>query len=231
MNTSITPSQNTSARAVALFELTAFVAIALVSKQILDDIIWRYAGPISLIGTLVLLSVYMQWRGQSWRDMGLPAVPGRRAKLMILPKALLVFVAFGAAVGSVMLGSQALGLTFMSEMPQGVEDRFGAIEGNLPMFLLWMGIVWTSAAFGEEMFFRGFVITRLIDVFTGVKSNPVLVGLIAVVLAAALFGYGHYYYQGLRGLIMTGAIGLRGRYRLTSPRTGVSMWCRCLSLP
>jgi membrane protease YdiL (CAAX protease family) len=30
----------------------------------------------------------------------------------------------------------------------------------------------------------------------------------AVVLAAAFFGYGHMYYQGLRGLITTMAIGL-----------------------
>lgn len=208
----MTPSQSSdttpSSRLVALAELTVFVAIALISKQVLDEIIWRYAGPISLVGTLILLTVYMKLRGQSWRTTGLPALPGRRAKLMLAPKTLLAFGAFALAVGGTMLGAEVLNLDFMDEMPPGVEDRWGGMEGNLPLFLLWLGIVWTSAAFGEEMFFRGFVITRLIDVLAGARSNPFLVGLIAVVVAAALFGYGHYYYQGLRGLIMTGAIGL-----------------------
>ena len=31
---------------------------------------------------------------------------------------------------------------------------------------------------------------------------------LAVILAAALFGFGHMYYQGLRGFITTGAIAL-----------------------
>lgn len=35
------------------------------------------------------------------------------------------------------------------------------------MLLLWLGIVWTAAAFGEEIFFRGFLITRTMALFGG----------------------------------------------------------------
>lgn len=72
------------------------------------------------------------------------------------------------------------------------------------MLLLWLGIVWTAAAFGEEMFFRGFLITRASALFLGVPLAPAF----AVLLPALLFGLGHFYYQGLRGLVMTAAIGI-----------------------
>jgi membrane protease YdiL (CAAX protease family) len=121
-----------------------------------------------------------------------------------LPKMGLVLVAFAAAVAIPLYGGQALGLEFMMEVSEGVGDRWGAIEGNLPMLLLWLGIVWTAAAFGEELFFRGYLVTRLQTAFGGSRIAPAL----AVVCAAALFGLGHVYYQGLRGFIVTGAIGL-----------------------
>jgi len=108
-------------------------------------------------------------RRETWAGMGLIALPGARAKLMLIPKTLLAFVAFSTVAATALLGGEALGLEFMTEVPEGVEDRWGDIEGNLPLFLLWLGIVWTVGAFGEEMFFRGFIITRLQSVFSGVK--------------------------------------------------------------
>jgi membrane protease YdiL (CAAX protease family) len=72
------------------------------------------------------------------------------------------------------------------------------------LYLLWLVTVWTAAAFGEEMFFRGYLVTRLQTVFADIKFGVVL----AVLVPALLFGLGHVYYQGLRGLVITGAIGL-----------------------
>jgi CAAX protease family protein len=189
---------------IAAVELVGFVAFALILKRVFDPLIWRYAGPVSLIIVLVVLTGYMRMRRETWAGMGLIALPGARAKLMLIPKTLLAFVGFAIAVATVLLGGEVLNLEFMSEIPDGVEDRWGDIKGNLRLYLLWLGIVWTAAAFGEEMFFRGFIITRLQSVFSGVK----FVSVIAVILAAAFFGYVHMYYQGLRGLFTTGAIGL-----------------------
>ncbi len=197
-------STQKSGRLIALVELAGFVGFALLSKKLVDPYLWKYAGPVTLITTLILLTIYMRIRGESWAGMGLVPLPGLRAKLMLIPQTLLTFVAFAAAVATVLFGAEALGLAFMSEVPDGVEERWGDIKGNLPLFLLWLGIGWVSAAFGEEMFFRGFIITRLESTFGGVKFASV----IAVILAAAFFGYVHMYYQGMRGFVTTGAIGL-----------------------
>jgi membrane protease YdiL (CAAX protease family) len=165
---------------------------------------WRYAGPVSLILTLVILTIYLRSRGEGLAALGLVALPGRKAKLMLAPQALLAFALFSASVAVTVFGGQAIGLEFMGEESPGVEDRWGDIAGNLPLYLTWLGIAWTAAAFGEEMFFRGFLITR----FEALCRGAPFAGVLAVVLSALLFGLGHYYYQGLRGLITTAGIGI-----------------------
>lgn len=192
-----------SPRVFALLELVTFVAIALISKKLVDPITWRFAGPITLVGTLVLLTVYMRARGESWRTTGLPRLEGSREKLMVVPKALLTLVAFAASVGLALLSCKLLGIGLEEEAPQGVKDRFGAIYGNMSELLLWVGLSWTTAAFGEEMFFRGFIITKLQAVFKDAR----FANFFAVLLSAIFFGYVHYYYQGMRGFVVTGAIG------------------------
>ena len=178
--------------------------MAIGSRIAFDPLFWRYAGPTSLLLTLGVLFVYLRTRGEGVGSLGLIALPGLRSKLMVLPKAGLAFVLFTIAGAGTVFGGQAIGLEFMGEIPPGVEDRWGDVAGNLPMYLIWLAIVWTSAAFGEELFFRGFLITRFEGLFRGLPRASI----IAVVFAAFLFGLGHFYYQGLRGLIVTGAIGV-----------------------
>ncbi|MCA0208025.1 MAG: CPBP family intramembrane metalloprotease [Proteobacteria bacterium] len=136
--------------------------------------------------------------------MGLVPLPGWRAKLMVLPKAGLTLVAFALVVALTTIAGPALGLAFLTEVPAGVDDRWGEVAGSLPHYLLWLGIVWTAAAFGEEMFFRGYLVTRLQLVFP--DGAPGLI--FAVVVSALIFGYGHFYYQGWRGAVVTCGIGL-----------------------
>ena len=185
-----------------VLELLAFTALAFGSRLAFAQFAWAYSGPMSLLLTLVVLTLYMRARGVAWRDMGLIRLPGWRAKALVLPKALVPFALFAAAVALVMFVGEPMGLTRTDTA--GVEARWGNVEGNLPMLLMWLGLVWTSAAFGEEMFFRGYMVTRLADGLAGVPGRLA----IAVLLPALIFGYGHYYYQGLFGLVMTGLIGL-----------------------
>lgn len=188
----------------AAIELAVFGALALVLRIAFDPLFWRFAGPVSLIATLICVAVYLRRRGEGWSSFGLISLKGVKAKLMILPQALLVFALFAVAVAGVLGAGEALGWAFMKDIPAGVEDRWGDVEGNLPVFLLWLAIVWTAAAFGEEMFFRGFLVTRTMALFRGVPFAAVF----AVLIPALLFGLGHFYYQGLRGLITTTAIGI-----------------------
>ncbi|WP_255454771.1 CPBP family intramembrane glutamic endopeptidase [Parasphingopyxis sp. CP4] len=191
-------------RWLIIAEVLAFVALALGSRYVMSLFFWRFAGPVSLIFTLGILTVYLRGRGIGWRDLGVRRLPGLKAKLWVIPQTVLTGMVFFGAVATVLIGGPAIGLDFIGQVPDTVGDRFGDLEGNLPLFLLWLAIVWTAAAFGEEMFFRGYLITRLETAFADIRWGVVL----AILLPAMLFGYGHYYYQGLSGVIVTGAIGL-----------------------
>lgn len=185
-------------------EIAAFAVFALLSKHLMSPFFWRYAGPASLLLTLGLLTLYMRAIGLRWSELGLVPLPGWKAKLMVIPKAGLTLIAFAVVVALTTIAGPAIGLTFLTEVPAGVENRWGEVAGSLPHYLLWLGIVWTAAAFGEEMFFRGYLVTRLQTVFPGGFAGAV----VAVVISAAIFGYGHFYYQGWRGAVVTAGIGL-----------------------
>lgn len=192
-------------RGRALLELTGAMGLAFGSKLVLSEIAWKFAGPISLISLLILITFYLHRRGESWAALGLRSPGGWKSHLLLVPQILLtVVLILGSGVLMAKLG-EGLGW-WSSELPAGIEDRWGNVPGNLPVFLLWLAIVWTSAAFGEEMFFRAFLISRAERVFMGL---PVNLGLaLAVIIPALFFGFGHFYYQGVRGLFTTGMIGL-----------------------
>jgi len=80
--------------------------------------------------------------------------------------------------------------------------------------LLGLGLVWTFAAFGEEMGYRGYLMTRTADI--GNRSK--LAYFAALLASSVLFGYGHYYkgppgvlQSTVSGLILGGAYLLSGR--------------------
>tara|TARA_R110002124_G_scaffold234173_2_gene399558 strand:+ start:4345 stop:5055 length:711 start_codon:yes stop_codon:yes gene_type:complete len=195
---------NPPSRVRSLIELGCVVAFALISKLILDQYIWKFSGPVSLALTLVLFSIWMQRRGETWSAIGLRPLPGLKAKLLILPQALLGVVAILATGVLTGLAGDALGLWSVAEQPAGVAERWGDVRGNLPVYLLWVTLSWVSGGFAEEMFFRGVLITWAARVFGGKGAALVL----AVLFAGFVFGYGHFYYQGLRGWVSTGMIGV-----------------------
>jgi uncharacterized protein len=83
--------------------------------------------------------------------------------------------------------------------PAGTE----AITGDIKTALVWLLLVWTWAAFGEEVGYRGYLLTRAADL-GGRTSASYWVG---VVVVAVLFGYGHYY-KGPAGILDSGVAGL-----------------------
>jgi membrane protease YdiL (CAAX protease family) len=191
-------------RALALAEVIAVVAIAFLSKAALDQFFWRFSGPVSLVTLLILLTVYLQRRGIYWSGMGLGAVPGAKSKWLMVPQTLLGIVAIIITGIVTQVALQAIGIEPLPEGQDVATDRFAGIAGNLPVYLMWLGIGIVSGGLAEEMFFRGYLITRLQTVFKGLHLAPVL----AVVVAGMIFGYGHFYYQGLSGWIATGMIGV-----------------------
>jgi uncharacterized protein len=77
------------------------------------------------------------------------------------------------------------------------------IAGNVKVALLALLIVWTFAAFGEEIAYRGYLLTRAADV--GRRSTTAY--WLGIVLVSVLFGYGHYY-KGASGVIDSAIAGL-----------------------
>lgn len=197
-----TPS---STRLRAGLELSLGMGLAFVSKAALSVVAWKFAGPISLLTLLVLITFYLHRRGESWAQLGLGSPGGWKSYLLVLPQTILAIVAILATGVLMAKAGEAFGL-WGSELPAGIEDRWGNVAGNLPVYLLWLAIIWTSAAFGEEMFFRAFLISRAERVFKGLPANLGLA--LAVIVPALFFGFGHFYYQGIRGLFTTGMIGV-----------------------
>ena len=83
--------------------------------------------------------------------------------------------------------------------PSGVNE----IAGHGLAALRWLLIAWTFAAFGEEIGYRGYLVTRAAD--AGGRSKTAY--WVAVLLVSVLFGYGHYY-KGPSGIVDSGMAGL-----------------------
>ena len=77
------------------------------------------------------------------------------------------------------------------------------ITGNVKIAVVALLLVWTFAAFGEEIAYRGYLLTRAADI--GRRSAAAY--WIGIVLVSILFGYGHYY-KGASGVIDSGVAGL-----------------------
>ena len=77
------------------------------------------------------------------------------------------------------------------------------IPGNLDAALAALGLVWTFAAFGEEIGYRGYIMGRA----AAAGGAGKLAWGFALVAAAALFGFGHFY-KGPAGVLDSGIAGL-----------------------
>lgn len=81
-------------------------------------------------------------------------------------------------------------------------SEFKEIRGNLMLLVIFLGLSWTLAAFGEEICFRGFLMKRLALVF----GESRVAWLVALLLSSILFGWGHTE-QGVSGWIQEGLSG------------------------
>jgi uncharacterized protein len=140
-----------------------------------------------------LLSVRL--RNGGWSAIGLkrPASWARIVQIALAAAALRI------VLGEFLIDPIAEQFWPPSATPAGVDE----ITGNIKIALLALLIVWTFAAFGEEIVYRGYLLTRAADL--GKRSQAAY--LIGMVLVSVLFGYGHYY-KGPTGIVDSGVAGL-----------------------
>lgn len=179
----------------ALIDAIIIILVLVAVKQTFLTYTIKYAGPISTFTAIGVATWRLRLRGMSWGDLGF-----RRPDSWPRTLGLSVFV-FGIILLSGGLGDAIANLFFEKGY---VANRFGDIEGDVPMYLVWMALVWTHGAFFEEMLFRAFLINRLSQFMGSSTASTIL----AVAIAAVFFGYRHAYYQGLFGFVVTGSIGV-----------------------
>ena len=80
---------------------------------------------------------------------------------------------------------------------------FQPVVGNMKLAAIYLLVIWSFAAFGEEFAYRGYLLRRTIDALGASTRGAVA----AVLLCGALFGVGHFY-QGPVGMIDSTVSGL-----------------------
>jgi len=133
-------------------------------------------------------------RGKRWADVGLR-----------WPEYKLTAVLFGVAAGVALTFHELILLEPLVRSFTGTSpdlSTFKALVGNLELTLLFIALSWVLAAFGEEMVWRGYAMTRVAEWFGG--SAPAWI--LSLVLVNASFGIAHDY-QDICGMITTGVGG------------------------
>ena len=166
--------------------------------------------PILFVVGLISLRV----RDGGWGAMGLRwPLSWRRTVLIALAAAAMRLV-----LGAVVIDPLTARFWPAAVAPSGVD----AISGNVVVALRWLLIVWTFAAFGEEISYRGYLLTRAADV--GARSKTAY--WIAVLMVSVLFGIGHYY-KGPAGMVDSGMAGLV--LGITYMLSGRNLWACILA--
>jgi len=151
---------------------------------------------VSAIPYLLLLAwVSLRLRGVQWRQIGF-------TRYRTWTQTLLYGFACGIALELFdLFGKQRL-LTRLLGKPPDLSS-FPEVHGNLKYALLIIGLTWVIAAFGEELFYRGYLMNRVADLGKGSRTAWVL----SLILTSVLFGLAHHQ-QGLTGIIEEGSDGL-----------------------
>jgi len=151
--------------------------------------------PNEVIVLSVLGFISMRLRDGGWFAMGFKRPASWRRILLI---------ALVAAILRILLGQFLIepvtDLFWSKPSPPALANE---ITGNVKIAFVGLLLVWTFAAFGEEIVYRGYLLTRAADV--GKRSE--LAYWIGIVLVSILFGYGHYY-KGAAGVIDSGVAGV-----------------------
>lgn len=133
---------------------------------------------------VLLLMVWVRLRGETLASFGLIAF---KARYLAFGLALaLVGILLDSVVRSV---ATPLIVEWTGADPHRDVKFFAEIKGNLPLFLMVVPSVWLCAALGEEFLFRGYLLTRLAQIFGGSTAAWV----IAIVGQGVAFGLAHWY--------------------------------------
>jgi CAAX protease family protein len=150
---------------------------------------YKHVVPVSKTPFLLVLAwVSLRLRKLRWKDVGL-----RFTESWL--KTLVLGVSVGIAMELLELFvTQPLLARLLGKMPDLSEVE--AVRHNPTMLLVGLALTWTLAAFGEEMVYRGYMMSRLAEVLRGTRWAWV----VSLILVNLLFGAAHMD-QGMTGMI------------------------------
>jgi len=174
---------------------------------------WHAVSALLLVVFVLALS-YFEWLPFPWRQ---PVVALIAISCVILAREPLASIGFRWPVpirSTVVWALAAVVVTcgFITPVIEPLLNRltgtpadysgYGELRGNLPAAVQLVAFAWISAAFGEEVIFRGFFLHEARAVF----GSSRIAQTVSVILGATLFGLSHYE-QGLVGMLLTGLAG------------------------
>lgn len=187
-----------------VLELAVIVGITALSLSLMsaNDAVDRGLVPkLFLVGRIAFLIVLCTWflrrDGERWSSVGLRAP--RRWWMVPLGAAggFLLIIIVSVVMMNVILPAIGASVPKVQSTPTASEDFLE--------YLFWAFIVsWGTAAVGEELLARGFILDRVTKLLGSTGTTAVLS---AVFLQAAIFG-GFHIYQGVGGVLVTTAAGL-----------------------
>jgi uncharacterized protein len=127
-----------------------------------------------------------------WKDVGFTQPRSWTAALLVGVLSGLFIEAFELFI------SQPLLAGWMGKMPD--LSNFTAVHSNLKVTLIYLVLIWGLAAFGEELVYRGYLMTRLAGLFRGTRAAWV----ISLVIISIVFGCSHTGQGATGGLRMSG---------------------------
>lgn len=170
----------------------------------------RFTGDDPIAGQAVIWAAYaamiaviwagLRLRGEGWSHLGLAfGRPSWRSvgKAVLLSIAVLIAALAAFVLGSI-VAAPLFGLPAQADF-----SRYNPLRGNLPLLLVVLPGVWLVSSLGEEIVFRGFLITRGAELGGGGK----IAWRGAVLLSAIVFGLAHYAW-GPTGVVQTTLLGL-----------------------
>lgn len=151
-------------------------------------------GLFSIVAAWLLIWGFMRKNKKSWKELGFK-------KPHSWPRTWLVALT-GAAGIHFIIGKLLKPQITKVTGPLDISE-FASIPGNPAALALGLLVVWTLAAFGEEMVFRGYFLNRLAGLF----KRRHFAWTFAILISSCIFGFGHIY-QGFAGVILAFAAGI-----------------------
>lgn len=165
-------------------------------------ILFMYFGPLTrtifeniILSLVIIVANYLEYRGKPFAAIGLYRKNFNAKSLLLLAP----LTAFGLFVFYV--AALVPAIEMLTGIPIDI-SQLNHLKGDLPTTLIWLGVVWATAAFGEEIIFRGYLMRQFIKFFGASKISIA----INILLICGFFGYMHMQ-QGITGQVVAASTG------------------------